>query len=101
MAEGGHRFGVSLSLPRRPSAYRGTPCVAPASTRLIHPQLKSGRPQVRLLLRVLPLVAQEKVFALKGGTAISPFERNLPRLSVDIDLTYAPFDERAVALDNI
>lgn len=25
--------------------------------------------QVRLLLRVLPLVAQEKIFALKGGTA--------------------------------
>jgi predicted nucleotidyltransferase component of viral defense system len=57
--------------------------------------------QVRLLLRVLPLVAQEEVFALKGGTAINLFERNLPRLSVDIDLTYVPFDDRAVALGNI
>ena len=57
--------------------------------------------QVRLLLRVLPLVAQEDVFALKGGTAINLFERNLPRLSVDIDLTYLPFDDRAVALGNI
>jgi predicted nucleotidyltransferase component of viral defense system len=57
--------------------------------------------QVRLLLLVLPLVAQEDVFALKGGTAINLFARNLPRLSVDIDLTYLPFDERDVALDNI
>lgn len=57
--------------------------------------------QVRLLLRVLPLVAQEEIFALKGGTAINLFERNLPRLSVDIDLTYVPFDERAIALGNI
>lgn len=45
------------------------------------------RDQVRLLLDVLPLVAEEKVFALKGGTAINLFERDLPRLSVDIDLT--------------
>ncbi len=29
------------------------------------------RQQVDLLLRVLPLAAKEKVFALKGGTAIS------------------------------
>lgn len=57
--------------------------------------------QVRLLLRVLPLVAQEDAFALKGGTAINLFERNLPRLSVDIDLTYLPFDERGVALASI
>lgn len=57
--------------------------------------------QVRLLLRVLPFVAEESAFALKGGTAINLFERNLPRLSVDIDLTYLPFDERATALENI
>lgn len=41
--------------------------------------------QVTLLIRMLPLVAQEKVFALKGGTAINLFVRNFPRLSVDID----------------
>ena len=46
--------------------------------------------QVRLLLRVLPLVAQEKDFALKGGTAINLFVRDMPRLSVDIDLAYLP-----------
>ena len=59
------------------------------------------REQVRLLLRVLPLVAEDPVFALKGGTAINLFERNLPRLSVDIDLSYLPFDDRATALANI
>ena len=46
--------------------------------------------QVELLLRVLPLVAKEEVFALKGGTAINLFVRNMPRLSVDIDLTFLP-----------
>ncbi len=44
------------------------------------------RRQVALLLRVLPFVAQERSFALKGGTAINLFVRDLPRLSVDIDL---------------
>ncbi len=57
--------------------------------------------QVRLLIRVLPLVAAEKCFALKGGTAINLFVRDLPRLSVDIDLVYLPMDERDTALDNI
>ena len=44
--------------------------------------------QVELLLDVLPEIEKEKHFALKGGTAINLFYRNLPRLSVDIDLTY-------------
>ena len=38
----------------------------------------------------MPLVAEETCFALKGGTAINLFVRDLPRLSVDIDLTYLP-----------
>jgi hypothetical protein len=46
-------------------------------------------------------VAKEEVFELKGGTAINLFERNLPRLSVDIDLTYLPFDEREAALAGV
>ena len=46
--------------------------------------------QVRLLVQVLPFVARESVFALKGGTAINLFLRPMPRLSVDIDLTYLP-----------
>jgi predicted nucleotidyltransferase component of viral defense system len=54
--------------------------------------------QARLLLKILPLVERYPVFALKGGTAINFFIRDLPRLSVDIDLTYTPFDDRATAL---
>jgi predicted nucleotidyltransferase component of viral defense system len=56
------------------------------------------RRQVALLIRILPLVAEEKVFALKGGTAINLFFRNLPRLSVDIDLTYLPVQGRQESL---
>lgn len=52
------------------------------------------RDQVRLLLDVLPLVMEEAVFALKGGTAINLFEWDMPRLSVDIDLTYLPTQGR-------
>lgn len=57
--------------------------------------------QVDLLLQVLPYVAKEKLFALKGGTAINLFVRDMPRLSVDIDLTYLPLDSRDDALKNI
>lgn len=46
--------------------------------------------QVRLLVTLLQYVSQEKCFALKGGTAINLFYRDLPRYSVDIDLTYLP-----------
>lgn len=42
------------------------------------------RKQVDLLLHVLPYVAKEKIFALKGGTAINLFIREMPRLSVDM-----------------
>ena len=52
------------------------------------------RLQVGLLIRALPLVAEEKIFALKGGTAINLFVRDMPRLSVDIDLTYLPVQGR-------
>jgi predicted nucleotidyltransferase component of viral defense system len=42
----------------------------------------------RLLTRVAPLVLVDDTFALKGGTAINLFVRDLPRLSVDIDLVF-------------
>ena len=42
--------------------------------------------QFKLLLQIIPFIAEEPQFALKGGTAINLFIRNLPRLSVDIDL---------------
>ncbi|MGV8963361.1 MAG: nucleotidyl transferase AbiEii/AbiGii toxin family protein [Candidatus Saccharimonadaceae bacterium] len=57
--------------------------------------------QVRLLVRLLPIIAKEDCFALKGGTAINLFYRPLPRLSVDIDLLYLPMDEREIALERI
>ena len=57
--------------------------------------------QVQLLVRILPIVAEETVFALKGGTAINLFYRDLPRLSVDIDLTYLPVKDRVESLAEI
>jgi len=62
---------------------------------------KRYRDQVTLLVRALPLVAKESCFALKGGTAINLFIRNMPRLSVDIDLTYLPLHTRDDALREI
>ena len=62
---------------------------------------KEYRNQVELLLQVLPYIAKEKNFALKGGTAINLFVRDMPRLSVDVDLTYLPLDTRTNALNNI
>jgi len=59
------------------------------------------REQVSLLLRVLPIIARERAFALKGGTAINLFVRDLPRLSVDIDLTFLPLTDRVAALSAI
>lgn len=57
--------------------------------------------QVRLLVNVLPVVAREQCFALKGGTAINLFVRDMPRLSVDIDLAFVAVGERAAALAEI
>lgn len=54
--------------------------------------------QVRLLMDVMPAVAEEACFALKGGTAINFFVRDMPRLSVDIDLAYLPIEERDISL---
>jgi predicted nucleotidyltransferase component of viral defense system len=59
--------------------------------------------QARLLLHILDCLkyetaAEEPFFALKGGTALNFFIQPFPRLSVDIDLTYCPLDERSVAL---
>ena len=62
---------------------------------------ESYRRQVALLLRTVPFIAREGSFALKGGTAINLFVRDLPRLSVDIDLTYLPLLARARALGAI
>lgn len=42
----------------------------------------------RLLTQVAPLVFVDDTFALKGGTAINLFLRDMPRLSVDLDLIF-------------
>jgi predicted nucleotidyltransferase component of viral defense system len=42
----------------------------------------------RLLAEIAPVVFERGVFALKGGTAINLFLREMPRLSVDLDLTF-------------
>ncbi len=49
---------------------------------------KSYIDTVRLLLRVAPDVFDEDIFALKGGTAINLFVRDMPHLSVDLDLVF-------------
>ncbi|GBQ26437.1 hypothetical protein AA12717_2361 [Gluconacetobacter sacchari DSM 12717] len=63
--------------------------------------LDTYQQQVALLMRVVPFVAEERIFALKGGTAINLFVRDMPRLSVDIDLTYLPVEGRPASLSAI
>ncbi len=57
--------------------------------------------KVDLLLRILPFVTDEECFAVHGGTAINLFVNNLNRLSVDIDLTYIPLEDRQTSLGKI
>ncbi len=62
---------------------------------------KEYEKQVRLLLQCLPLLEEVDRFALKGGTAINFFLKNMPRLSVDIDLTYLPIEPREETFANM
>uniref|UniRef100_UPI0028E92EAB nucleotidyl transferase AbiEii/AbiGii toxin family protein n=1 Tax=Prevotella koreensis TaxID=2490854 RepID=UPI0028E92EAB len=57
--------------------------------------------KVELLLRLIPIVMDEEVFAIHGGTAINLFLKDLPRYSVDIDLTYIPLFDRETSFDDI
>ncbi len=59
------------------------------------------RKKVELLLRILPFVTDEECFAVHGGTAINLFVKNLSRLSVDIDVTYIPLEDRTTSLTHI
>ena len=54
--------------------------------------------QARLMLEMVPWVMRSEAFAIKGGSAINFFLRDVPRLSVDIDLTYLPVADRASSL---
>ena len=57
--------------------------------------------QASLLIASLPEVAKAECFALHGGTAINLFVHNMPRLSVDIDLTYVPIEDRKSSMTGI
>jgi len=57
--------------------------------------------QAGLLLDCLPALRDQSVFALKGGTAINFFIQDLPRLSVDIDLTFVKMGQRDQAIGEI
>lgn len=47
---------------------------------------------VRLLLRAAPEIFSNEIFAMKGGTALNLFVQEMPRLSVDIDVVYIPWN---------
>lgn len=49
----------------------------------------------------MPSVYRIKEFAVHGGTAINLFHKNMPRYSVDIDLTYIPIQDRNTSLQTI
>lgn len=50
--------------------------------------------QAELLISILPHMTKDTNFALHGGTAINFFVRDMPRFSVDIDLTYLRLSSR-------
>ncbi len=56
----------------------------------------------RLLVRIAPAIFHDDTFALKGGTAINLFVRDMPRLSVDLDLTFRNYElNRNAAIEQI
>lgn len=57
--------------------------------------------QVTLLIRIMPLIYKIKDFAVHGGTAINLFVKNMPRYSVDIDLTFLPVKSREESIKEI
>ena len=61
----------------------------------------SYKKQVALLIRIMPSVYKIEDFAVHGGTAINLFHKDMPRYSVDIDITYLPLQDREDSLKNI
>lgn len=57
--------------------------------------------QVGLLIRIVPLVYNIEEFAVHGGTAINLFVKDMPRYSVDLDITYLPVREREESMTDI
>lgn len=62
---------------------------------------KQYKNQVGLLIKIVPLLYRIKEFAIHGGTAINLFVKNMPRYSIDIDLTYIPIKDRNESLKHI
>lgn len=59
------------------------------------------RSKVELLIRIIPAITEEEDLAIHGGTAINLFVKDLPRYSIDIDLTYVRILGRTESIDNI
>jgi len=57
--------------------------------------------QTALLIDLILIIATHKELALKGGTAINLFYKDMPRLSVDLDLVFLPITPRDEALRTI
>jgi hypothetical protein len=57
--------------------------------------------QVALLVRIMPSVYRIQDFAVHGGTAINLFHKDMPRYSIDIDITYIPVRDREESLQAI
>ena len=55
---------------------------------------KLYKQQVELLLKIIPTLSGIDSFAVHGGTAINLYVLDLPRYSVDIDITYTPIKSR-------
>ena len=62
---------------------------------------KTYQQQVELLLKIVPIITDTECFAIHGGTAINLYVLDLPRYSVDIDLTYIPLKPREEAFADI
>jgi predicted nucleotidyltransferase component of viral defense system len=52
------------------------------------------RQQVELLLKIIPTLTEIENFAIHGGTAINLYVLDLPRYSIDIDVTYTSIKPR-------
>lgn len=57
--------------------------------------------QVGLLIRIVPLVYNIDEFAVHGGTAINLFVKDMPRYSVDLDITDIPLRDREESITDI
>jgi len=57
--------------------------------------------RVKLLLQLIPTISEIDDFAIHGGTAINLFVLDLPRYSVDIDVTFIPIKSREETFSDI